>query len=72
MTAQIIPFNPLDKTNLGSSVADALLARTPVSLDELAEFQGVVGLNTRLGISGGRGVFWVGHSAGKVSRKGHG
>ena len=40
MTAQIIPFNPLDKTNLGSSVADALLARTPVSLDELAEFQG--------------------------------
>ncbi len=40
MTAQIIPFNPLDKTNLGSSVADALLAREPIALDDLAEFQG--------------------------------
>lgn len=40
MTAQIIPFNPLDKTNLGSSVADALLAREPIPLDELAEFHG--------------------------------
>lgn len=40
MTAQIIPFNPLDKANLGSSVADALLAREPVPLDELAEFRG--------------------------------
>ncbi|MCF8199237.1 MAG: Eco29kI family restriction endonuclease [Sulfuritalea sp.] len=40
MSAQIIPFNPLDKTNLGSSVADALLARPPVPLEDLREFQG--------------------------------
>jgi len=40
MTAEIIPFNPLDKTNLGASVADALLARPAMPLGELAEFQG--------------------------------
>ena len=26
MTANIIPFNPLDKKNLGASVAEAMLA----------------------------------------------
>lgn len=40
MTAQVIPFNPLDKTHPDFSVADALLARPPVPLDELAEFHG--------------------------------
>lgn len=40
MTARIIPFNPLDKTNLGASVADALLAQSPVPLDDLREFHG--------------------------------
>ncbi len=35
-----IPFNPLDKINLGSSVAEALLGRKPVALDGLARFQG--------------------------------
>lgn len=40
MSADIIPFNPLDKTNLGASVADALLARAVLPLGELTEFQG--------------------------------
>ncbi|MDP1607407.1 MAG: Eco29kI family restriction endonuclease [Rhodocyclaceae bacterium] len=40
MSAEIIPFNPLDKTNLGASVADALLARPAMPLGELAEFHG--------------------------------
>lgn len=40
MSAAIIPFNPLDKTNLGASVADALLARPVVPLEDLAEFHG--------------------------------
>ncbi|MDP2792574.1 MAG: Eco29kI family restriction endonuclease [Sulfurisoma sp.] len=40
MSAEIIPFNPLDKANLGSSVADALLARQAVPLAELSEFRG--------------------------------
>lgn len=40
MSAEIIPFNPLDKTNLGASVADALLARPAMPLAELAEFHG--------------------------------
>lgn len=40
MTAQIIPFNPLDKTNLGSSVAEALIAQKAIPLDELCEFRG--------------------------------
>ncbi len=34
------PFNPLDKFNLGRSVAEALLGRKPVALDGLARFQG--------------------------------
>lgn len=40
MSAEIIPFNPLDKTNLGASVADALLARPARPLVELTEFHG--------------------------------
>jgi hypothetical protein len=40
MSAKIIPFNPLDKTNLGASVADALLAAPAIALSELAEFHG--------------------------------
>jgi hypothetical protein len=40
MSAKIIPFNPLEKTNLGASVADALLAAPATRLDGLAEFQG--------------------------------
>jgi hypothetical protein len=40
MTAEIIPFNPLDKKNLGASVAEAMLSATVHSLGELAEFKG--------------------------------
>ncbi|MDX9768602.1 MAG: Eco29kI family restriction endonuclease [Ectothiorhodospiraceae bacterium] len=40
MSADIIPFNPLDKANLGASVAEALLARPATPLAELAEFRG--------------------------------
>ena len=40
MSAEIIPFNPLDKTSLGSSVADALLARPAQPLGELGRFHG--------------------------------
>lgn len=40
MSADVIPFNPLDKRNLGASVADALLARPAVPLGALAAFQG--------------------------------
>ena len=40
MSAEIIPFNPLDKTSLGSSVADALLARPALPLGELETFRG--------------------------------
>ena len=40
MSAEIIPFNPLDKTNLGASVADALLARPVLPLGELTAFHG--------------------------------
>lgn len=40
MNAKIIPFNPLDKTNLGASVADALLAAPATPLSELEEFHG--------------------------------
>lgn len=40
MSARIIQFNPLDKTNLGASVADALLARPAVPLDNLEAFLG--------------------------------
>jgi hypothetical protein len=40
MSAEIVPFNPLDKTNLGASVADALLERPAIPLAELSEFRG--------------------------------
>jgi hypothetical protein len=40
MTAEIIPFNPLDKRNLGASVADALLASQPYKFSELLGFPG--------------------------------
>ena len=40
MSAEIIPFNSLDKTNLGASVADALLARPVLPLGELTAFHG--------------------------------
>lgn len=40
MTAEIIPFNPLDKKNLGASVAEALLASKLHPLGELPEFRG--------------------------------
>jgi len=35
-----VPYNPLDKTNLGASVADALLGRKPRQLDGLKRFDG--------------------------------
>ena len=34
------PYNPLDKKNLGASVAEALLGRKPKALDGLASFDG--------------------------------
>lgn len=34
------PFNPLDKRNLGVSVADALLAREPIRLGDIKAFKG--------------------------------
>lgn len=40
MTAAIIPFNPLDKKNLGASVAEALLASRVHPLGALPEFKG--------------------------------
>jgi hypothetical protein len=40
MTAEIIPFNPLDKKNLGASVAEAMLAGKVHPLGELPEFKG--------------------------------
>lgn len=40
MTADIIPFNPLDKKNLGASVAEAMLASKVYPLQELPEFKG--------------------------------
>lgn len=42
MSADIFPFNPLDKRNLGESVANALLARSVVSLKQLQPFTGAV------------------------------
>ena len=36
-----LPYNPLDKTNLGASVADALLGRKPRQLNGLKSFDGV-------------------------------
>ncbi|MFZ2267557.1 MAG: Eco29kI family restriction endonuclease [Azonexus sp.] len=40
MTAEIIPFNPLDKKNLGASVAEAMLAGAVHSLGGLTNFKG--------------------------------
>ncbi len=40
MSGKIVPFNPLDKRNLGASVAEALLASRPQSLGEIQTFQG--------------------------------
>lgn len=40
MTAEIIPFNPLDKRNLGASVAEAMLASMVYPLGDLSEFKG--------------------------------
>jgi len=40
VSADIFPFNPLDKRNLGESVANALLARPVVSLKQLQPFTG--------------------------------
>ncbi|MBK3786555.1 Eco29kI family restriction endonuclease, partial [Paraburkholderia aspalathi] len=37
----IIPFNPLDKKNLGASVAEAMLEQKPQPLSELKQFFGV-------------------------------
>lgn len=34
------PYNPLDRKNLGKSVAEALLARTPVKMAALQQFAG--------------------------------
>jgi len=38
--AEIIPFNPLDKKNLGASVAEAMLAGEVHPLGDLQEFKG--------------------------------
>lgn len=35
-----VPYNPLDKSNLGKSVAEALIGRRPVALDALPRFTG--------------------------------
>jgi hypothetical protein len=40
VTGHVIPFNPLDKKNLGASVAEALLARPVLPLGDLPEFNG--------------------------------
>ncbi|CAJ9628443.1 MULTISPECIES: Eco29kI family restriction endonuclease [Burkholderia] len=40
-TGNIIPFNPLDKKNLGASVAEAMLEQKPQPLGELKQFFGV-------------------------------
>lgn len=40
MSDNVIPFNPLDKRNLGASVAEALLAGSPKPLDDITPFQG--------------------------------
>ena len=40
MTGQVIAFNPLDKKNLGSSVAAALKAQPPKRLGEMRSFHG--------------------------------
>jgi hypothetical protein len=38
--SQTLPYNPLDKKNLGASVADALLERKVHPLGEIAKFLG--------------------------------
>ena len=38
--SEAAPYNPLDKINLGISVAEALLGRKPVALDGLERFNG--------------------------------
>ena len=40
MTGQILPFNPLDKRNLGTSVANALVGQEPKLLTGLHTFHG--------------------------------
>ncbi|HPT50395.1 MAG TPA: Eco29kI family restriction endonuclease [Accumulibacter sp.] len=40
MTADIVPFNPLDKKNLGASVAEAMLSGKVHPLGDLPEFKG--------------------------------
>ena len=40
MTGNVIPFNPLDKQNLGASVAEALLSKDAHPLGELTSFMG--------------------------------
>lgn len=39
MTGKVIPFNPLDKQNLGASVAEALLSKDAHPLEELTSFR---------------------------------
>jgi hypothetical protein len=39
--AQVLPFNPLDKMNLGSSVAEALISAKAHPLDNIPAFNGV-------------------------------
>lgn len=41
MTAQVLPFNPLDKKNLGASVAEALINSEPQPIGSLTPFDGV-------------------------------
>lgn len=40
MTGKVIPFNPLDKRNLGASVAEALLTKEVHPLGDLPVFEG--------------------------------
>ncbi|MEN2991771.1 Eco29kI family restriction endonuclease [Tistrella sp. BH-R2-4] len=40
MTGEVIPFNPLDKKNLGASVAEALLTKETHPLGDLPIFEG--------------------------------
>ena len=40
MTGIVVPFNPLDKKNLGASVAEAMLANDAQPLGELPPFEG--------------------------------
>ena len=39
-TAEVIPFNPLDKRNLGASVAEALVSQPAHALGALKSFFG--------------------------------